>query len=134
MADEDYNEPIINDDPQEIVKVEAIIGSIKQSITSQQYAAAMKLAATTFPSQLKSPQLKQQIVDVFAQLFSLFTCTEAFVNDLNHEQRASILKYATKVMAAGDKKQCDSALTFYSFIVKKDGYGVLNRVITCRRF
>lgn len=133
MADEDYNEPVINDDPQEVVKTEAILTNLKQQINAAQFPSAMKLAATTFPSQLKNPQLKQQIVDTFALLFSNFAGNETFVNDLDHEQRTNLLSYAVKIMANGDKKQCDSALNFYALITKKDGCGVLNRVMICRR-
>ena len=132
MADEEY-EVVIQDDPAEVVKVEAILGQVKQSITSNQMAAALKLAATTFPANLKAPQLRQQITDVFQQIFSNFPATEAFLKDLNHEQRSNVLKYACKVMAAGDKKSCEGAIGYHVNIVKLDGYGVINRVLVDRK-
>jgi hypothetical protein len=133
MADEEY-EVVINDDPQEVVKVEAIITNLKGQIQQSQFASALKLASTTFPSTLKSPALKQNIVDVFGAIFSNYTANEAFLKELNAEQRASILKYATKQMALGDKKICDSALGFYTLIIKIEGPGAVARTLTCRRF
>jgi uncharacterized membrane-anchored protein YjiN (DUF445 family) len=132
MADEEY-EVVVQDDPSEVVKVEAILGQVKASINSNQLAAALKLAATTFPANLKAPQLRQQIVDVFQQMFQNFPATDAFLKELNQEQRANILKYACKVMAGGDAKACAGSLGYHTAIVRIDGFGVVNRVLVERR-
>lgn len=133
MADEDYNEPIILDDAAELQQAEAVLDSIKSQINSSQFQQGMKAAATFFPGNLKSPQIKQRILDTFQILFANFNGNEAFVKELSAEQQSNLLAYAAAVMKNGDKKACDSALNFFSLITKGGNVGAVSRVIVNRR-
>lgn len=133
MADEEYDTPIINDDPAERQQAEAVLDSIKAQINSSQFAQGMKAASTYFPGNIKSPQLKQAILDTFKTLFSNFNGTEAFVKELTSEQQSNLLAYCANVMKIGDKKACDSALNFFSLITKNGNVGSVCRVLVNRR-
>ena len=133
MAEEEQ-EVIIQDDPQELHQIDAILNNIKASITSNQVAQGIKVASSCFPPNIKSPQVKQQIIDVWASLLLHCPATDQLLNELTLEQRCSVAIYAAKVMGLlGDKKQTENALGWYSKITAKDGVGVLNRVIVNRK-
>lgn len=133
MADYE-EEPQIVDDPTDVLEINAVIDSIKGQVSSAQFSSAIVTAATFSPLKVKSPSIKQNFLDLWASLFTNYSVVQSVVDGMTIEQRTGLAIYASKVMALlGDKRQCENALGWYNAVVKKDGNGVINRVLINRK-
>lgn len=108
---------------------------MKQLATSNNVAQAILFGADKFPVNTKDDDVKAKIAQTWAFIFPLAdkATISKTVEQANEVQRANILKYVCRCMQEPEKKLCDNLLVWHSEIYKKDGVGVIQRVLIDRK-